>query len=172
MTPTCNCRFLTPGEIAFAVSEEINTADINEVVVFFFAPFVESVNKMVTWSGNVYIGPLSGYPQTFHFALQPTSNAQAFVHELKHVYQMRSGQLCWNVCISAKEAIATSGSGSPYTHMPITPGKNWNAYNIEQEAEMVANRFVLHRGFSVRTDLGNGAVTLTLLNGVPGIPHA
>ena len=74
-----------------------------------------------------------------------------------------------------REIIARGGNSNSnpnFTYMPLMTGKNWHDHNIEQEASMIEDRFVLHIGYPVRTDFGNSAVTLPLLATVPGIPHA
>ena len=61
------------------------------------------------------------------------------IHELTHVYQVKTIG-CSKGCMLLQKMASLAGDGYDYTPMPA--GKSFYAYNIEQQAQMVQDRFL------------------------------
>jgi hypothetical protein len=83
-----------------------------------------------------------------------------FIHELVHVYQQKT--LGWSTQRVGAENIL---AGNDYCYLPLESGKHYSAYNQEEQAEMVSDRFLLNKGFSQRL-VCNRSVSLQQLDGV------
>ena len=74
------------------------------------------------------------------------------VHELLHVYQSRN-RGCGYVCKGFRKLF------SDYCYV-IVPGKDYWKYNMEEEAEMMSDRYRLRQPFGVVYQSCNSAATL------------
>jgi hypothetical protein len=150
------CRSLAPGEIAQTTIENVHVLNPFAVKVCrrgFMPRWVPSWLKsdVMAPNGNIYIDPNSTwFPWSEDYSMGPgngyfnaTQIAGVFQHELVHVFQTRNGG-CWKYCMlrNKLQAVVTGG----YRYWPLVPGKPFDDYNIEQQAEMVSDRFLLSRG--------------------------
>jgi hypothetical protein len=82
-----------------------------------------------------------------------------FLHEMTHVWQVQTGM----------NIILMRGFWSPYTYLPLRPGKPFEMYGIEQQAEIVRHYYLLREGKQVK---GAGPLALyeRLLPFLPAVP--
>jgi hypothetical protein len=162
-TGSFNSRFLTPGEIAMAVSNGLLISDLSSVEVF-----RRGINgiKVGVSRGNIYIpnNNTINFPWSEDYSILSatvSSLEQAvFVHELVHVYQQRA--LGWD---DLRVGFEAGRAGSDYCYAPLTPMQPYSDYNQEEQAEMVSDRFLLNKGITQRLTC-NSSVTTGQLNGV------
>jgi hypothetical protein len=90
------------------------------------------------------VGPNSGVPFRADYSIEPNLDFRAIiVHELFHVFQNRNrGCTASNGCILALRIVSLGN----YCYTPLVPGKPFYNYNLEQEAELVADRYRLRQG--------------------------
>jgi phage pi2 protein 07 len=69
------------------------------------------------------------------------------------------------VCIGIRKGISVVTGG--YVYMPFDPNKAYFSYNIEQQAELVSDRFRLALGLGTYDTRNNGAQYSQLNNVVP-----
>jgi hypothetical protein len=88
--------------------------------------------------GHLYFAPgAPGYADDFsHQSIQ----VQAFfLHEMTHVWQHQCGT----------NLILARGLFARYTYLPLQPGKAFELYGIEQQAEIVRHYWLLKHGFGL-----------------------
>lgn len=73
------------------------------------------------------------------FSQAPLSLQGLFIHELTHVWQHQSG----------RNVVFARGPFASYRYLPLIPGKRFEDYGIEQQAEIVRHAFLLSRGAQV-----------------------
>ena len=158
ITGTGQDRLLTEGEKQLADDNGMDINDIDKVRVhngayklLGFIPVLP--NKVVAPNGHIYVGPGSGFPWREDYAplLQRTGYSDMqkreqgeLLHELTHVWQNRN-QGCIMVCMVVRAAFAHAG-GSPYVYWPTLDqnrSKLFLTYNIEQQGQMVEDRYLL-----------------------------
>ena len=162
-TGSFNSRFLTPGEIAMAVSNGLIISDFSSVEVF-----RRGINgiKVGVSRGNIYIpnNNAINFPWSEDYSILSASISSleqaVFVHELVHVYQQRA--LGWD---NLRVGFEADRAGSDYCYAPLTPMQPYSDYNQEEQAEMVSDRFLLNKGITQRLTC-NSSVTIDQLNGV------
>ena len=88
--------------------------------------------------GHVWFHP-RGTEWRDDFAAAGLASRKLFVHELTHVWQTQSGV---NLILARRPF-------APYAYLPLTPGKPFPAYGIEQQACIVADAYVLGEGAGV-----------------------
>jgi hypothetical protein len=157
-------RYLTAGEKSAAIGEGLQIKNLDQVRVYHRSYKIFFRKRVIAPNGNIYIGNAQetfGTPWSEDYSLEPNVfHFSTLIHELMHVYQYRT--LGWSVPTMAKKDIAALGN---YVYMPLVPGKAYYSYNIEQQAEMVRDRFLKRRGL-ITYDPGNSAATFALLNGL------
>ena len=86
--------------------------------------------------------PASGTTGRLFGHFNPIDEQSVIVHEMVHLYQKRT--LDWSIAkMLAEQMKSWSSGGYCYT---ITSGKLFSEYNMEQQAEMVQDRFLLWLG--------------------------
>ena len=107
---------------------------------------------------------LRGIRKTFgkFVALNGIDHQSKLLHELVHVWQNRN-KGCHRVCMLRKKAASVSSGG--YIYMPIDTSRPFDKYNIEQQGEMVQDRFRLANQL-LTLKFGNRDVTPAQLNAV------
>lgn len=129
-------RPLTPGEQALAASVFGEALDLASVTVRGRAWWLLQPRTVVMAPcGHVHFHPRCPF---YHqdFSRAPLHLQGLLIHELTHVWQHQSGR---NV-VFARSPFAR------YRYLPLTPGKRFEQYGIEQQAEIVRDWFVLSSG--------------------------
>lgn len=169
-----NWRYLTTGEKATAQEEGLSIYGIDLVRVYNKKYSIFRIDDIVAPNGHIYIGNgnSSGMPWRQDYWLEPGTGVSPgwtyrwlgiLVHELMHVYQARNLG-CITVCMYARGAVSQLGSG--YTYMPMDP-KAFYAHNLEQQAEMVSDRFLRRRCEPTYRDENRNATVLLLNQKIP-----
>jgi hypothetical protein len=88
--------------------------------------------------GHIYFAPRSeGYREDFSTA---TLEQQAFfLHEMTHIWQHQCGT----------NLILARGLFARYRYLPLVPGKPFELYGIEQQAEIVRHYWLCRHGLNV-----------------------
>ncbi len=177
------CRGLTVGEKLAAIEEQLYVEDIDKVRVcnrHYWGRWVPQILRFMRGAniapdGHIYIAPTGwqGGWLTWRedYTLLPMHEFEygGFLHELMHVFQVRNGN-CGKGCISGKAIRAMNTGG--YVYMPLVPGRAFRDYNIEQQAEMVQDRFLLRHGLDpsgTPTGHENADATWYELNNLIGV---
>ena len=162
-TGSFNSRSLTPGEIALAVNNGLVITNPAAVLVFRRGQFRLKVSAS---QGDIYIpnNNTAGLPWSEDYS-QPSPDISSydrakFIHELVHVYQQKT--LGWSTQRVGTENIL---AGNDYCYLPLENGKHYSAYNQEEQAEMVSDRYLLNNGVPAELHC-NRSVTLSELHGV------
>lgn len=167
-----DCRLLTLGERNLAALEQVHIENVHEVRICNRAfPVPGGRGRlMVPGDGHIYVGASVNFPWREDYSNITLVGAGQFsylLHELVHVFQVRNGN-CGRVCMLRKKAKATATGG--YKYWPLAPGKTFQAHNIEQQAEMVQDRFRTSPPYSYlgvdRPD-NQGADYFTLMTFIP-----
>lgn len=145
-TQPSGCRLLTFGEKELTAIERVHILNVDAVKVChraYMYSWVPSYLKSDVMSpdGNIYIkgSPLLIWREDYTYGLFATASEYGTLqHELVHVFQTRNGG-CGKYCMLAQR-IAAPGSGA-YIYWPLAPGKTFRQHNIEQQAQMVEDRF-------------------------------
>jgi hypothetical protein len=164
LTERSNWRYLTPGEKAAAVAEGLQIRNINEVRVYNKGYSIFNIaSQVMSPNGNIYIGTenILAMPWSEDYSIGTVDWLSVLVHEMTHVFQVRT-RGCITVCMYVRAGIAHGGSG--YVYMPMDPNKPYYSYNIEQQAEMVQDRFRVKSNLLPWAGINQG-VTLAQLNG-------
>ncbi|MCH8684561.1 vgr related protein [Pedomonas mirosovicensis] len=132
-------RQLTLGEKALAAAVFGQALDTRRVTVrgrkwWLFQPR----RTVMAPNGHIYFHPRCPFYR-HDFGIAPLSLQALFIHELTHVWQYQSG----------RNLILSRGPFARYRYLPLTPGKPFAKYGIEQQAEIVRHGFVLSRGGTV-----------------------
>ena len=173
ITRTGQDRLLTEGEKQLADDNGMDINDIDKVRVqngayklLGFIPVLP--NSLTAPNGHIYVGAGSGFPWREDYAplLQRNTYSDTqkreqgiLIHELTHVWQNRN-QGCVMICMVVRAALAHAG-GKPYVYWPTlnqNRSKRFLTYNIERQAEMVSDRYLLLNKFSPRL-FGNSGAT-------------
>ena len=145
LIPQGQWRYLTAGEKNGAIEARLQIRNVHKVKVFNrpFKLFEETI--AMAPDGNVYwIGADGSLPWSEDFSTGSPVAFQVLIHELMHVYQCRTWG--WSsVVIVWKAALANED----YYYCPLVPGRTISGYNMEEQAELVSDRFALSRGGSV-----------------------
>lgn len=133
-------RSLTPGEIEMARSVFGSAIDYSKVrlVQGKWWPFQPKRSAMAPM-GNIYFHPEGGgWSEDFS---KETPHAQGyFIHELTHVWQTQKGGLFYLPLMR-----------HPFCRYAyqLVPGRPFERYGLEQQAEIVRHRFLADRGLAV-----------------------
>ena len=93
-------------------------------------------------NGNIYFHPHAG-GWSEDFANEPLHRQGFFIHEMTHVWQMQKGGRLYLPLMR-----------HPFCRYRyrLRPGKAFSRYGIEQQAEIVRDRFLADRGIAVATE--------------------
>jgi hypothetical protein len=135
-----NARSLTAGEITLARSVFGDAIDYARVrlVSGKWWPFQPPGTAMAPM-GNIYFHPKRG-GWSGDFASEPLGRQAFFIHEMTHVWQAQAKGRFYLVLM--RHPFCRYGYA-------LEPGKPFNRYGIEQQAEIVAHRFLADRGAAV-----------------------
>ena len=135
-----DARSLTPGEIALARSVFGDAIDYAKVRLkrgkwWPFHPRGVAMAPM----GHIYFHP-DGGGWSEDFAAEPVLRQAFFVHEMTHVWQAQKGGRFYLPLMR-----------HPFCRYRyrLRPGKPFRRYGLEQQAELVARRFLAQRGIAV-----------------------
>ena len=133
-------RPLTPGEIALCRTVFGNAVDYGRVrmVKRKWWPF-QPRNSAMAPMGNIYFHPEGG-AWSDDFSKESVRRQGFFIHEMTHVWQAQ-----------AKGRFYLPLMRHPFCRYSyeLHPGKPFNRYGLEQQAEIVAHRFLAERGVVV-----------------------
>ena len=136
---TMECRLLTPGEIALAQSVFGNAIDYSKVRLFRgkWWPLQPRRSAMAP-TGDIWFHP-DGGGWSDDFAREPLSRQGFLIHELTHVWQTQKAGRFY----------------LPLMRHPLCrydyrlqPGKPFERYGLEQQAEIIRHRFLADQGGS------------------------
>src|SRR5215212_4837536 len=129
-------RSLTVGEIALARSvfgDAIDYADVRMVKGKWW-PFHPS-NAAMAPMGNIYFHPEGG-AWSDDFSLESPHRQAFFIHEMTHV---------WQAQVKGKFYLPLMRHPFCRYRYRLDPGKPFDGYGLEQQAEIVAHRFLADR---------------------------
>ena len=133
-------RPLTSGEIALSRSIFGNAIDYSKVrlVKGKWWPF-QPANAAMAPNGNIYFHPRAG-GWSEDFANEPLFRQGFFIHEMTHVWQAQKGGRFFLPLMR-----------HPFCRYRyrLVPGKPFRRYGLEQQAEIVRDRFLADRGAAV-----------------------
>ncbi len=133
-------RFLTPGEIALArplFGDAIEYARV-QLIEGKWWPLQPRGSAMAPM-GNIYFHPRGG-GWSGDFAAEPLQRQGFLIHELTHVWQAQ-----------AKGAFYLPLMRHPFCHYRyrLVPGRKFERYGLEQQAEIVRHIFLASHGADV-----------------------
>jgi hypothetical protein len=135
-----NSRSLTAGEIELARSIFGDSIDYSRVRLIRgkWWPF-QPRNSAMAPMGNIYFHPEAG-GWSEDFSIEPVRRQAFFIHEMVHVWQAQ-----------AKGRFYLPLMRHPFCryHYVLKPGKAFSRYGLEQQAEIVTDRFLADRGAAV-----------------------
>jgi hypothetical protein len=145
-TQPSSCRPLTFGEKELTAIERVHIFNVDAVRIChraYMYSWVPSFLKsdVMAPDGNIYIRPGGWFTwrEDYTYGLFATPAEYGTIqHELVHVFQTRNGG-CGKYCMLAQRIMAP-GSGA-YVYWPLDPSKTFRQHNIEQQAQMVEDRF-------------------------------
>ena len=133
-------RPLTPGEIALCRSVFADALDYGRVnlVKRKWWPF-QPRNSAMAPMGNIYFHPEGG-AWSEDFAKESLRRQAFFIHEMTHVWQAQ-----------ARGRFYLPLMRHPFCRYSyrLEPGKPFESYGLEQQAEIVAHRFLADRGVTL-----------------------
>ena len=133
-------RSLTPGEIALARSVFGDAIDYRRVRLHHrkWWPFQLRGTAMAPM-GEIYFHPVGG-GWSEDFAGEPLRRQAFFIHEMTHVWQAQRGGRFYLPLMR-----------HPFCRYAyrLKPGKPFRSYGLEQQAELVANRFLADNGVTI-----------------------
>ena len=133
-------RALTPGEIELARSVFGDAIDYSKVrlVLGKWWPFQARRSAMAPM-GNIWFHP-DGGGWSEDFSHEALNRQGFFIHELTHVWQTQKGGRFYLPLMR-----------HPFCHYryALEPGRPFERYGLEQQAEIVRHRFLAERGGTV-----------------------
>lgn len=142
-------RGLTPGEIALLTPIFGNAIDYARVKIYGKKwAFFQGDNVAMSPNGKVYFPSNSGYYRA-DFSRASASMQALFVHEMTHVWQHQQG-----VNVKWKGFLLHVLSGSNPYEYSLDTGRPLSSYNIEQQASIVEDLFVLRKFPQYAADAG------------------
>jgi len=148
LIPQGQWRYLTDGEKAAAREAGLFIKNVDLVKVFnrkkvTFEEYTRNaVAQSADGNGNVYwVGARYGWSEDF--SRGDVVPLGVLVHELMHVYQYRTWR--WSPIKMIGKAALAYGD---YYYCPLVPGRTISGYNMEEQAEMVQDLFLLSRNSS------------------------
>lgn len=139
-TPATNIRHASAGERALIASVFGDTLDPEGITFrqgkwWIFQPR----GIVMAPDGHIWFHPKNPAWRD-DFADAPLPLRSLVVHELVHVWQRRHGI----------NLLLRRYPFSRYRYLPLTPGKPFGAYGVEQQAEIVRHAYVLREGGRVK----------------------
>jgi hypothetical protein len=133
-------RPLTPGEIELARSIFHHAIDFSKVRLLKgkWWPF-QPRNAAMAPTGHIWFHPQDG-GWSEDFAKEPLHLQGFFIHEMTHVWQAQKGGRFYLPLMRHPF--------SRYRYR-LKPGKPFDRYGVEQQAEIVRHRFLADRGLPV-----------------------
>jgi hypothetical protein len=135
-------RSLTPGEVELARSIFGDAIDYSAVRLFRgkWWPF-QPRNAAMAPMGDIWFHPVAG-GWSEDFSKEPLGRQGFFIHEMTHVWQTQKGGLFYLPLMR-----------HPFCRYAyaLKPGKAFERYGLEQQAEIVRHRFMADRGALVAT---------------------
>ncbi len=130
-------RSLTAGEIALARSVYGEVIDYRQVTLKRgkWWPLHPRGSAMAPM-GHIYFHP-DGGGWSEDFSAEPLRRQAFFIHEMTHVWQAQKGGRFYLPLMRHPFCL--------YRYR-LTPGKPFRRYGLEQQAEIVAHRFLAERG--------------------------
>jgi hypothetical protein len=133
-------RSLTAGEIALARSIFGDAIDYSAVRMIRgkWWPF-QPRNAAMSPNGNIYFHPHSG-GWSQDFSKEPLGAQGFFIHEMTHVWQAQRGGRFYLPLMR-----------HPFCRYRyhFKPGRRFERYGLEQQAEIVRHRFLADRGVAI-----------------------
>lgn len=137
------CRSLTSGEVELARSIFGHAIDYPKVRLFCgkWWPFHPRRAAMAPM-GDIWFHP-DGGGWSEDFSSEPLSQQAFFIHEMTHVWQTQRAGRFYLMLMR-----------HPFCRYDyrLIPGKPFDSYGIEQQAEIVRHRFLADRGFPATMD--------------------
>lgn len=161
------CRSVTTGENLMQAGEGLGVNNVsgiricNRTLWYLFGLDLFGSGYWMTTPSTIWVG--GGWTEDYS---TPTSGsnfdlASVLVHEFMHSYQYR------NQHYSLVGMVFRRLLNSSYVYMPMTPGKTFFQYGIEQQAEMVQDRYRKRCNATASASTsGNSSVTLSALNAI------
>lgn len=145
-TDSSVCRLLTSGEKSdLALGNGMRIRNVNRVRIC-NGGFLGIQSQVMSPNGHIYVGRNNGFLpwQTDYTAAGVSvTHKGIIVHEMFHVYQNRNrGCRATNGCMLVLRIISLGN----YCYTPINLSKTFWEYNLEQEAELVSDRYLLDNG--------------------------
>lgn len=160
LTERGSCRPLTGGEVAGGIAEGLFILNVGQVRVCNKGFMIFGRWSVMAPNGNIYIGPGNHIVSwSEDYSSMGTLSFSVLIHEMTHVYQVRT-RGCRLACMGVKKMVAWNYDYTPFT------GQGYYSYNMEQQAQMVHDRFLLRRGFPTWRPNETGDATLQQLNQV------
>jgi hypothetical protein len=133
-----SARPLTPGEIALARTMFGETIDYARVrIVRGKWAFFQPRGTVMAPCGNIHFHP-EGLLYQEDFAAAPLGDQGLFIHEMTHVWQAQTRGRFYQPLMR-----------HPFSRYANDwrPGRPFESYGLEQQAEIVRHAFLLARGF-------------------------
>ena len=136
-------RPMTAGEIALARSIFADAIDYSKVRLIRgkWWPFQPPRSAMAP-TGSIWFHP-DGGGYSDDFSAEPLGVQGYFIHELTHVWQSQKG---------GKFYLPLMRHPFCHYHYALVPGRPFERYGLEQQAEIVRHRFLADRGVQVPTE--------------------
>lgn len=137
-------RPLTPGEMQIADSIFRGTVDLQKPRVYNRELFnFQGGSYAVTPRGNIFY---SQFDDSYadDFAAAPLKKQKKFIHEMTHVWQQQQGRVVW-LEGGAEQVLGFAGA-KVYNYLPIGEADIFEAFGIEQQAQMVEDYYYLKHG--------------------------
>ena len=150
-----SCRSLTIGEKEMTLLERVDIFNVDAVKIChekYMYDWVPSAWKsdVMAPDGNIYIRPGGSFPwrEDYSYYGFPSDPYRYSViqHELVHVFQTRNGG-CEKYCMLYQRM--KNPGDSAYVYWPLALGKPFHQYNIEQQAQMVQDRYRLQPSVNI-----------------------
>ncbi|TXG81548.1 MAG: vgr related protein [Sphingomonadales bacterium] len=132
-------RRLTEGEVALARSLFQDAIDYDAVRLHRRRwAFWHRARYVMAPDGHLWFAPGNRWWRE-DFASADLAAQGLFCHEMTHVWQHQSG----------RNLVAERPPWAAYRYLPLKPGRRFEAYGLEQQAEIVRHTFLLRRGAAV-----------------------
>jgi hypothetical protein len=161
ITERGSCRPLTGGEISGGTSEGLMIMNVTQVRVCNQGFMILGRWDVMAPNGHIYIGPANHIVTWAEdYSVTGTRPFSVLIHELTHVYQVRT-RGCHLACMGIKKLRAWND----YDYTPFSGG-SYFSYNMEEQAAMIQDRFLLRRGQPHWRAFETGDATLPQLEAV------
>lgn len=140
-------RLLTSWEKGMVAGEGLSIKNVNLTRIYNrgLRIFFRLDSQVIAPNGHIYVGTENRarmvWSEDYQFEDVPQQGK--LMHELTHVYQVRS-EGCHLICMAVRKLVASLGRG--YDYYPFDPGRTYDDHNMEQQAEMVGDRYRFRNG--------------------------